>query len=175
MARLGLEMAPDCIPADRVLLRELNAAQAAEIAAGQALPYQKWAAEYPLDGTTVAAGMLVALAASGAYWPGFGMYQIVDRTNDQVLGDIGFHAAPDESGSVEIGYGLVSEHRGKGLVTEAVRALAAWAFRQDDVVELRAETELDHTASQGVLRRAGFEEVAIEEGMRCFVLRRPGS
>jgi RimJ/RimL family protein N-acetyltransferase len=100
------------------------------------------------------------------------MYQIVDRMSGQVVGDVGFHSSPDESGSVEIGYGLVPGHRGKGLATEAVRALAAWAFRQTGVAELRAETDVHHAASHGVLARAGFELLAVEGETRRYVLRR---
>jgi RimJ/RimL family protein N-acetyltransferase len=39
------------------------------------------------------------------YRPRFGLYQVVLGTDGTVVGDIGFHAAPDEGGSVEIGYG----------------------------------------------------------------------
>ncbi len=172
MTEPGHEAVSHPISADRVLLQELDAAGAADIVAGRVLPGQAWAEGYPLEGTKVAAGMVVRLVRSGGYRPGFGMYQIVDRMSGQVVGDVGFHSSPDESGSVEIGYGLVPGHRGKGLATEAVRALAAWAFRQTGVAELRAETDVHHAASHGVLVRAGFELLAVEGETRRYVLRR---
>ncbi len=44
------------------------------------------------------------------------------------IGDCGAHAWPNESGEVEIGYGLAAPFRRSGYGTEAARALCAWLF-----------------------------------------------
>ena len=44
---------------------------------------------------------------------------------------VGFKGAPDDTGSVEIGYGIDSAFRGKGYMTEAVQAMINWAFQRD--------------------------------------------
>lgn len=159
------------IEAERLVLRELGATEASSIMDGRTPPGQTWATGYPLPGTTVAARMFVRLCDAGGYQAGFGMYQIVERAGGRVIGDIGFHSAPDEAGSVEIGYGLVPEYRGAGLATEAAVALTGWALRQDAVREITAETELDHRASQWVLIRAGFTERGADAESRHFVLK----
>ena len=57
---------------------------------------------YPFDGTIGGAKLVGRMVDAATYRPGFGLSQVVLGT---VVGDIGFHAAPDEGGSVEIGYG----------------------------------------------------------------------
>ena len=44
----------------------------------------------------------------------------------------------------------------EGYMTEAVRALCAWAKQQPGVRQITAETDPDNRASQRVLQRAGF-------------------
>lgn len=57
---------------------------------------------------------------------------------------------------VEIGYGMNAAYEGKGLMTEAVSAMACWASKQHGVLSVEAETEPDNIASQMVLKKAGF-------------------
>ncbi len=88
-----------------------------------------------------------------------------------VAGDLCFKGPP-ENGAVEIGYGLREGFCGRGYMTEAVRALTAWALRQKGVCAVEAETEPGNTPSQRVLQRAGFVPTGTsgEEGPR-FILR----
>jgi len=166
--------APNTIVARRLWLRELRADEAALIVAGEQPDGQEWADGYPHEGTLDGARMLAALAAGGAYRPGFGMYQIVLVEAGLVVGDIGFHTAPDTTGSVEIGYGVAPGSRGQGIATEAARALTTWALAQPGVVEVRAETDLNNAASQRVLDRSGFTLVAADAVLRHYVRRREG-
>ncbi len=91
-----------------------------------------------------------------------------------VAGDLCFKGPP-EGGAVEVGYGLRAGFCGKGYMTEALRALCAWALTQPGVMLIEAETEPGNAASQAVLARAGFVLTgkAGEEGPR-FVLRGAG-
>jgi RimJ/RimL family protein N-acetyltransferase len=150
----------------RVELRELLVPQLAGLLAGDCPAGRVWADGYPLEGTLVAARMLVRLAEQGGYRSGFGMYQVVERASGRVVGDIGFHAAPDEHGAVEIGYGVVSGVRGQGLASAAVRLLTRWALSHPAVTEVRALTGEEHVASRRVLAAAGFELVA-SDGATC--------
>jgi RimJ/RimL family protein N-acetyltransferase len=108
--------------------------------------------------------MLMRSAQNGTLRAGFGMYQLLERTSGVVIGDIGFHAALDGEGALEIGYGIVPEFRGRGLVSHAVRTLTHWAFHQPGVKSVVARTEADHHPSRRVLDAAGFELVAVTEG-----------
>ncbi|MBO0836138.1 MAG: GNAT family N-acetyltransferase, partial [Actinobacteria bacterium] len=143
--------------ADLVLLREQSAAEIEALLGEEPIPRREnWADGYPLEGTTGGATLVQRTIEAGTYRPGFGMYQVIDRRSGLVVGDIGFHSAPDRRGSVEIGYGLVEAFRGRGIATNAMRALVKWALRQPQVTEIRAETEEDHRRSQAVLTRSGF-------------------
>ncbi|MFF8268732.1 GNAT family N-acetyltransferase [Streptomyces sp. NPDC016562] len=58
--------------------------------------------------------------------------------------------------SYEVGYWAVKEHRGKGYMTEAVRAVAHWVFTELGVVRLEWRAEVGNAASRAVAERAGF-------------------
>jgi Acetyltransferase (GNAT) domain len=55
-----------------------------------------------------------------------GMFQIILRETGEVVDDVGFHGPPDEAGTVEIGYSIVEQYRGRGLVGES--AVDIWGL-----------------------------------------------
>lgn len=116
-----------------------------------------WASDYPSEGDVVIARLIAESSArrTDAYVP----YKIILRASGQVIGGCGFLGPPNSSGSVEIGYGLVPSHRGKGIATEAVRGLVEHAWKDRVVKQVFAMTDNDNDPSQGVLRRAGFQHV----------------
>jgi len=62
---------------------------------------------------------------------GFGLWAIEDLSSGEFLGDCGLTYQPVEGDRLlELGYHLLAEHRGKGLVTEAGRACLDYAFGQ---------------------------------------------
>ena len=71
------------------------------------------------------------------------------------IGGIGFKGSPNEHGEVEIGYGICEWYQGRGVATDAVRALCDLA--RPRAAAVLAETELENVASQRVLAKAGFE------------------
>lgn len=100
-----------------------------------------------------------------AHW--YAPWKMCLRKTGQSVGDLGFKGPP-HMGRVEIGYGIRPEYEGRGLTTEAVKALYSWAIMQDNVYYLDAETEASNAASQRVLEKAGFKPTGItgEEGPR---------
>ena len=42
---------------------------------------------------------------------------------------------------IEIGYGLKEEYRHHGYMTEAVKAITEWALSQENVKQVKAETD----------------------------------
>lgn len=79
----------------------------------------------------------------------------LNEGNKPLVGDLCFKGL-DEKGIVEIGYGIYPEYEGRGLTTEAVRAMTQWASEQPGVLRIEAETDPQNVASQKVLRKAGF-------------------
>ena len=95
--------------------------------------------------------------------------------DDQVVGDCGWRGGPDASGDVLLGYGLTRAARGRGLGTEAVALLCAWAERQPGVLRLVADVHLDNQPSRRLLRRLGFsEEPPDPPWVRCVRGPEPG-
>ena len=90
----------------------------------------------------------------------FGVWLMIERTSDMVIGDIGFFGPPGEERTVEIGYGVVPDHRRRGYATEAAGALAGWALRQPGIDSVVARCDVDNEASIRTLERAGFERTA---------------
>lgn len=86
-----------------------------------------------------------------------------------LIGMGGFRGKPRAGGSVEIGYAVVPAHQRRGYATEAVAALVGWAFQQDGVAQIVAETMPDLAASQRVLQKLGF--VGPEPGTEATVPR----
>lgn len=81
---------------------------------------------------------------------------LLRREDRAVVGSAVFKGPPGEGGEVEVGYGLGDGFGGRGYMTEAVRALCAWALEQPGVRAVTAETNPDSAASQNVLKRCGF-------------------
>jgi RimJ/RimL family protein N-acetyltransferase len=79
----------------------------------------------------------------------------VERMTSHVIGLAGFKG-PQQYGAVELGYSIAPTHRGRGLATEVVRALAARAFAHREVERVRAHTLPTPNASTRVLEKCGF-------------------
>lgn len=83
-------------------------------------------------------------------------YAIFDDFEDRMLvAGVGFKGPPRD-GTVEIGYGVVEEFRGRGLASEAVEALVDWGFGDARVERIVAQVHLQNAASQRVLTKAHF-------------------
>lgn len=89
------------------------------------------------------------------YLLGWGVWLVRLKETGEVIGDIGFKGNPDGNGAVDIGYGFLPQHRGKGYATEAAKALVDWAF-EHGAGRVTAETLRDNHASIRVLRKTGF-------------------
>jgi len=96
---------------------------------------------------------LRSLDHSNPWLPGFG---VVLRESGSVIGSAGFKGAPDASGMVEVGYGIVPSYEGRGFATEVTRMLVEWAFASGAVRVVRAHTLPETNASTRVLGKCGF-------------------
>ncbi|MFT3983038.1 MAG: GNAT family N-acetyltransferase [Lachnospiraceae bacterium] len=86
-------------------------------------------------------------------------FWLLIRTSDRtVVGSADFKDIPNKSGEVEIGYGLGKAYEHNGYMTEAVKAMCEWALKQESVMSVIAETDLDGLASQRILERCQFKK-----------------
>lgn len=75
----------------------------------------------------------------------------------EAAGGIGFERQPDIARrSLELGYWLGEACWGRGIVTEAVRALCQHMFANSDVCRIYATVFEENPASVRVLEKAGF-------------------
>ncbi len=136
------------------------------------------APDYPAQDDRVAAGMFLERLAAGVDPRPFGPFVVclnpddIDRTTAPagaglIIGGIGFHGPPDETGRVEIGYAIVPSQRRRGYATQALRLLAERA-QSLGAATLIAETEVDNDGSQGVLTKVGFVRYAQDDRTAWF-------
>jgi RimJ/RimL family protein N-acetyltransferase len=94
-------------------------------------------------------------AAAGSPHP-WGDGILILKGEGLAAGSMGFRAAPDAAGSVELGYAVNRSLRGRGYATEMAAALTAWALAQPEVRTVTAECLTGNVASIRVLEKAGF-------------------
>jgi RimJ/RimL family protein N-acetyltransferase len=109
---------------------------------------------------------VVAQAEDRALTP----WAIVMRDGGAVVGFCGFFVRPVKG--TTMGYGIVSEYRGRGLATEAAAAVLDWAGRHD--VDVYSSVRPPNPASVRVLEKIGMRLVASyhdEDGQRDIYRR----
>lgn len=96
-------------------------------------------------------------------WPlfGYGYWSFVDRENGAFLGNGGLasfeRGLPELESYPEAGWAFVPDAWGRGLATEAMAAILAWADEALDRPEIRCIIDPGNTASQRVAAKLGFE------------------
>lgn len=89
----------------------------------------------------------------------------IDRETRQIVADAKFKGEPDETGTVEIGYGTYPAFQGRGYMTEIVGGMVKWVSRQSGVLRVMADTDVDNLPSQRVLQKNGFQVLEKIEGL----------
>lgn len=161
---------------DRLALHPLTASEAAAVEAGDTRhppDGARWAPGYPDDGDRSGARRFLSACVSTGNPQPFGPYEIRRRTDGLAIGGVAFHGRPDPTGQVTIGYGLISSARGRGLASEALRALLAFA-RSQGVRSVKGDADLDNTGSHRVMASAGMRLVAVDDRLKHYRVDWPG-
>ena len=158
-------MRPIRIRGARLELTPLPAAAAA------ALPDDRAAAAATIGSSLPAAwpqtdllDVLPMQAAADSAAERFGIWLIIERDTNTVVGDVGFMGPPD-GGLVEIGFSVIPDRRRRGYATEAARSLIDWAFGDPGIREITARSEPENEASARVLRAARFARIGESRGV----------
>ena len=147
------------------MIERISPGIAARIIARDERVGDDWHVDYPFEDELVPLRML---AQQTDPHPVFTLYMIRDR-DGLAVGGLGFFGPPDETGTVEIGYGLISAARGRGLASDAV-ADASRIAAAHGATRVVADTDLTNIPSQHVLRKAGFTETRRDTGKVFFEL-----
>jgi predicted acetyltransferase len=86
-------------------------------------------------------------------------FLIVAKETKVILGTIGFKGAPDETGTIEVGYGIQEAYRCMGYMTDALKTFTAFGLSLPGVQKVIACTSKKNTASCRVLEKAGYKRI----------------
>jgi [ribosomal protein S5]-alanine N-acetyltransferase len=89
--------------------------------------------------------------------------------SSDLVGSIGIVTKSDiYRKNFEIGYFLDQEQWGRGIMTKAIKAATAYAFKEFDIVRVYAEPFADNPGSRRALEKAGF---TLEATLRNNVIK----
>ena len=149
----------------RLELRPLPSAAAAALPDDRATAAHLLGATVPPDWPQAdLLDLLPSQAAATRAEECFGVWVIIERKSNTVVGDIGFTGPPAENGSIEIGYSVIPDRRGRGYATEAARALVDWALTHPGVRSIVAGCDNDNLPSIRTLERIGFVRSGESQG-----------
>lgn len=78
--------------------------------------------------------------------------------DDKAIGSIGvFRQQNIHRQTAEIGYYIAEEYWGKGIMTDAVKQICEYVFKNSDILRIYAEPFAYNTGSCRVLEKAGFQ------------------
>jgi ribosomal-protein-alanine N-acetyltransferase len=83
---------------------------------------------------------------------------------DDSIGSCGIRQEGCEAGAAEFGLQLAAEHWGRGLATEAARAMLRLAFEDLGLREVRGVTVTENARVQSLVTRLGFTKSEIRPG-----------
>lgn len=83
---------------------------------------------------------------------------VIEKSTQLIVAELGFKGEPTGLGEIEIGYGTMPRHQGKGYMTEAVAGMLNWCRERPDVRCLLAETDASNEASIKVLVKNNFTQ-----------------
>jgi len=92
------------------------------------------------------------------------VWVVIERESKTVIGDIGFIGPPGEDNTVEIGYSVIPDRRGRGYATEAARAFVDWALRQPRIDSVVAGCDNKNVPSIRILEGIGFVRSSESDG-----------
>jgi len=86
------------------------------------------------------------------------------EVGDQALGGIGIHLFEDiYRQTAEIGYWLSESYWGRGIISDAVKAILPVAFMNPDIIRIQAGIFSNNPGSMRVLEKSGFSLEAIHK------------
>lgn len=148
------------LESERLLLRQVSVNDAAEAFALRSNPETMKYIPRPLV-TTVEEALEHIKMINDKIESGEGInWAITEKGNPKLLGIIGHYRIKWEHFRSEIGYMLLPEAQGKGIITEAIQLLIDYGFNEMKMHSLEAIIDPDNLASARVLEKNNFVKEA---------------
>jgi len=146
------------IVTERLLLRPLRAADLPALVAYRSDPevarYQTWDANWSMAD---AEKLLVGQQARELGLPGeWVQVAVVDRADGTLHGDCAARVLTNQRATAEVGVTFAPASQGRGMATEAVRALVTALFEDHGIHRVYAETDDRNAAVHRLFQRLGF-------------------
>jgi len=151
-------------------LRQIDRSGALSILERRCPPGRLWAPGYPTEGDLEAARLFIRRLGEGEEPGPFGIFEILEVPDDEVVGGIGFHRPPGADGAVEVGYGIVPSRWNQGICTDALRAIVAFA-REHGALRVEARSLPSNGASRRVMEKVGLHFVDVVGGFTRYEIR----
>jgi RimJ/RimL family protein N-acetyltransferase len=115
----------------------------------QVIKYVSWHAHRNLEETREYMRMCMMAwdVAKALHW-------VIETRDDKEV--IGMIIARVNAEKWELGFVLAQAYWGRGFMTEAVKALIAWALKQNEIFRVWAVCDIDNKASARVMEKAGM-------------------
>lgn len=145
---------------ERLLLRRVDVKDVNEIIALRSNPETMKYIPRPLVKTTEDALEHIAMMNTkienneGINWA------ITQKGNPKLIGVIGHYRIKPEHYRAEIGYMLLPEFSGKGIISEAVKEVVKYGFKGMQLHSIEAVIDPENNASAKVLEKNGFVKEA---------------
>lgn len=81
---------------------------------------------------------------------------VITLEDDSYIGDIGFHNFQKNHNKVEMGYRLMKEYHGKGIMSQCVATLIRYGFEELQYNRIEAVVDVRNPKSANVLVKNGF-------------------
>lgn len=152
--RLGVINPPKSLKTERLRLRKAKLSDAEAIFCqyaqdAEVTKYVSWSAHKDIEETREYVRMCLL-----AWDVGKAFHWVIERNEDkQAIGMIIARVAGEKW---ELGYVLARVYWGRGYMTEALKALVAWALKQKDIYRIWAVCDVDNIASARVMEKAGM-------------------
>ena len=83
-------------------------------------------------------------------------WAITVKGNPKLIGIIGHYRIQPENHRCEIGYMILPQYNGQGIVTEAIKIVLEYGFEDMNMHSIEAVIDPDNIASERVLQKNGF-------------------
>ncbi|MFD5701856.1 GNAT family N-acetyltransferase [Streptomyces lasiicapitis] len=161
-------MEPVTLTTERLLLRTFTPDDTDEVyAACQDPEIQRWTTIPSPYSRADAEGFIGRMVPDGWRYDTEYTWAVRPRGGGPLLAATSLHHP--RASAWEIGFWTAGEHRGQGYMTEAVQALAHWAFERLGCTRLEWRAEVGNRGSRAVAEKSGF---TMEGTLRAALLNK---